>query len=290
MTHIIFSIYHKETKSPTDRSYLCSLDWSNPKAVKSLLTDGRVSGLSRRGNQLWVGVGTGVKRFDLKTKKFAPRQITHPLINQTHSIHATKDKLYLCSTGLDLLLVFDHQGKLLQTWHPKHGKSLDHIAKKDYRLIDYKKTGHNFHHVNHVTSNDKYVFVNCGKTSTIHQLTHDLDLVKKVKLETLDSPFTITHDGLLQGDWLVLTESNGFLWKWNYKTGVIKKIPLATKWLRGLAVHQNNYIIGLTSTEKNAPSRILQTDFSGTKIKEVKLKCPIQPPMVYSVVPFHEGI
>lgn len=292
--NVLFSMYHRETKSPKDQSYLCSFDWNKAKddsivQPQLLLADGRVSGLYRYDNTLWCCIGTGIRQYDIISKTFNSKVITHPLINQMHSLHVTSDRIYLTSTGMDLLLIFDHAGNLLNSWHPEHKTNRSHIEPKDYREVPYKETGHNIHHLNHVVCNDEYIFVNCGKTATIFQLTHNLKLVKAKRFRTTDSATYITHDGLIIGDEIIFTEACGVIWRWNFRINKVSKLDVAAAWLRGLSIYKGTYILGVTSPDHDHHSKIVQTSSEGKTIKSVKLDCPFQP-MVYSVIPCNETI
>jgi len=274
---IIFSAYPCHTKNPNDPSIIGII---TDDKISYHRTNGRLSGLCLSNNQIIAcqkdGIATINKNLQIN------KLFSHKLLNQMHGIAATDDHIYVCSTGLDLLLKFDKSGNLLSHWHPD-GKTLDDFKLSDYRYQNYHNLGTNKHHLNNVLIYDDNIFICCGKTKTYYQLDNNFNVINKLMLPN-DGERHIAHDGVIEGNSLWFTDSSGKLFKWNYKENKVESFKLPWSWVRGLCAFKDDFLVGISSVGKSQPKISIITKY-GEEIKSWLINCKlINEPQIYSIV------
>lgn len=284
--NIYFSIYDRHTKPPADKSYICKFTWppqSKTIKVSSFIGDGRISGLSKHNHKLITCCGSAITSFNLKNYKYSRPLFTNRLLNQLHSVFVEHNIIYVCSTGLDLLLKFDDSGKLLGGWNPKFNKNLSVYKNRDFRNLYYKNTGfYSQYHINHVLVYQNHIYVLAGMEHQYYKLNRNFDVMDKIIMRKEEGQ--ILHDGIVQNNHIIFTGSNGYLYKWHLENDKLEILKIANRWIRGLCSIGNTFLVGKSHDDGQQPS-ILQINENGKILKIVKLITPMKSPQIFSIIP-----
>ena len=280
---MLFSVYPCHTKSPKDRSCICEVDYNNANngdviSPKCYFSDGRVSGLSRH-NRIYACSGTGISLFN---KSFI-QLMSHKMFNQMHSLFVDDSRIFVTSTGLDLLLVFCKSTyNLIGSWHPVYGK--DYMpTDKDYRLLNCSNLGTNILHVNHVLCHGDNIYVSCGKSRKYYVLGSNFTTKQIIHCTNNNDP-GIIHDGLFVGNSLYFTETNGVIHTYDFDTRKLESKNIGHRWIRGLRYSNGTFYVGASATDKPNPS-VLQLNDKLKVVKKVDFNINgIAKPQIYSII------
>lgn len=274
MTKLSFSVYPCHTSSPSDPSVLCTMEWPSNKIAITKFNK-KLSGMCKKGPNTIACIGDGISTLD------GDQSVTHNLMNQLHSVFCDGDLTYVCSTGLDLLLVFKNN-KLIKTWHPDHGTDLSWLEKMDYRNKNYRTLKINKHHVNHVFVHDGNIYVCCGKAQRYYVLDSDLNVISSTKVVSTED---IMHDGVVVDDKVWFTRTDGSIM--SFKIGdnkITDVINIKEKWIRGLVVLENgNFVVGASSVDK--PPQMIEFTKDGSIVNKQVLDIKgVALPQIYSIL------
>lgn len=287
---MLFSVYPCHTKSPLDESCICEVNYNklinnSISRPKHYYVNKRVTGLFKNENLILANIGVNIASFNNKlvTNLFSSRYF-----NQVHSIYADNEHIYVTSTGLDLLLVFDYKGNLIRSWHPKYGK--DYLPEyRDYRLLNSNSLGTNIYHLNHVFIYDNNIYVSCGKSKTYHILSGCLTELEKIPCKNFGEA-DIIHDGIILNNKLHFTQTSGHIHIINLNDMSEECIDIKHRWIRGLKYSNNKFYIGTSATDKPYPS-IIELNENFTITKNVKFNIQLSKnnsinlqPQIYSII------
>ena len=162
------------------------------------------------GNILTVCSTTEIFQLDLQAGRVI-RKLTHPKMNDVHHVHAIRDdKVIVVSTGLDSLLELTWDGDLTNSWSLSQ-KGADMLSDDlDYRLVESTKP-HEVH-PNFVFHSEDEMYVTRFKQK-------DAVCVTNPKMPTFHISRGNVHDGVVQGNNVWFTTTNGWVVAHNRETG-----------------------------------------------------------------------
>ncbi len=154
---------------------------------------------------LWLPTDTEVYKLHYPSLEVLT-VISHPFFHNIHSVNVYDEKVYVSSTGLDLVAVFDYEGNLLERLNTE-GKELWHRFSEDvdYRLV-YSTRPHDSH--------PNFVFMLDGQpwvTRCRQQDAVNLDNVSESIELTIPEKRISVHDGVLFENNLYFTSVDGYI-------------------------------------------------------------------------------
>jgi len=168
------------------------------------------TGLHVTKKYIYIGSHMAVFIFDRKLKRVV-NVLTHRLMSDVHGICFHNNKLYVTSTAIDTLLVFDKDFSLQATF-PLSKQSIIHklfFKFKDYRFISKKITGLHHYHLNDVYVYGENIYLTSkddvkGRKGCFIKMDMNYKEIEYISRYELDGP----HDGILVNNNYYLTEGN----------------------------------------------------------------------------------
>ena len=157
------------------------------------------------GDILWLPTDTEVYKLKYPSLEVLT-VISHPCFHNIHSVNVFDGKVYITSTGLDLVAVYDTEGELLELINAE-GKDLWHrfSEEEDYRLI-HSTRPHDCH-PNFVFSWKGEAWVTRCKQQdavNLHNIEEQIEL-------TIPEKRISVHDGVLFKDKVYFTSVDGYI-------------------------------------------------------------------------------
>lgn len=223
-------------------------DSSRPDIIKDIPEIGTVYKAATLVDKLaFVCTTTELIVYDAQTWKEKQR-ISSPLFNDLHHVLPnSKGNYWVANTGLDNVIELDSEANVLNRYCTCAGEVPKSFADIDYRSVVSTKP--HVTHPNYVFTIDNELYVTRFKQKDAICLT-----------DTNRRPFQVRagniHDGLVNGDLLFFTSTNGWVTAFNIKSGAIEleldlntlyksKEPLG--WCRGIEVLENgNLVVGFS--------------------------------------------
>lgn len=206
------------------------------------------------GEKLWLPTDTEVRLYSLKNFKHL-KTFSHPCFHNIHSVALHDDKLYVTSTGLDMVVILDKENGEILEYINTEGKPLWHRFSRD---IDYRKeysTRPHDCHPNFVYWMDGEPWVTrCTQEDTISLYNTG----KAIDLSGPDKEISI-HDGIVRGDEVYFTSVDGCLIVLDIKTKRVKETIEVFKyqgygglrgWCRGLHLDGDIFYMGFSRVRK----------------------------------------
>jgi hypothetical protein len=193
-------------------------------------------------NTLWLPTDTEI--FKLSYPQLDLQGIiSYPFFHNIHAINVFDGKVYVSSTGLDLVAVLDLEGEILELFNAE-GKDLWHrfSKDKDYRL-EHSTRPHDCH--------PNFIFMLDGQPWVTRCRQQDavcLDNISQ-KIEITDPKKRISvHDGIVHKDKLYFTSVDGYIIVVDPETKKITEEINVLKllnneklgWARGLTISQSD--------------------------------------------------
>ncbi len=156
---------------------------------------------SLRGEWLYACMPTEVVRCRLSDMRIES-VLTHPTFNDLHHVLALEDQMLICNTGIDLLQAFDYRGNVLWTHNAACTPTWERFSQEvDYRFVPSTKP-HECH-INHVFLYEDKIWL-----TRFHQ--KDAVCISEPD-DTMPIEVGNPHDGLVKGDEIWFTTTNGHL-------------------------------------------------------------------------------
>ena len=205
-------------------------------------------------DKLWLTTDTEVRLYQYPEPTLLTT-FSHPCFHNVHSVAVYRDRLYVTSTGLDMVVVLDKgTGEIVDQLNTE-GKSLWHrfSPDKDYRKL-HSTRPHDCH-PNHIFWIDDEPWVTRCKQEDAVCLT---DLSKRIDISGSDKVISV-HDGHVEGDKVYFSSVDGCLIvadKRSFK--VLETIELykyegfggIRGWCRGLYIQDNLFYLGFSRLRK----------------------------------------
>lgn len=186
-------------------------------------------------------------------------RVTHPLMNDVHSVSCFQEQLLITSTGLDALLRYDlRNNEWLSPIYLGQGtlsERVNELGCSDFRKLH--STGAHHIHPNFVTVLQDRYWVTCGQTGSIWSPSYGfVNLVN-----------TVIHDGVLYGNDLVYSTIDGRLLFCNPDTGELRKTVTPEieerdvynlGWCRGLHFTEDQCFLGFSSSRPSTRQGVFQ--------------------------------
>lgn len=193
------------------------------------------------GDVLWLPTDTEIFKLSYPSLEVLT-VISEPYFHNIHSVNVFDKKVYVTSTGLDLVAVYDEDGTLLEMFNTE-GKALWHrfSAEEDYRLI-HSTRPHDCHPNFVFKWQDEAWVTRCRQQDAVC-----LTNVEK-KMELTDPLNRISvHDGMLFGDLIYFTSVDGMIIVMDPTTQkIVEQFNLVKElnkgelgWARGLSISED---------------------------------------------------
>jgi hypothetical protein len=241
------------------------------------------------GTTLIVPTCTEILFIDIKNF-LIQKTISLPSFNDLHHVNILKDYLYIANTGAECIQVVNFEGRLLNEYPMAKNPTWKSFKEgTDLRFVGPTKPHET--HINHV------FFINEVPWVTRFQQRDAIALHDPSKKINLSFGNGKPHDGLVKGDFIYFTLTDGHIVIINKKTlkdediinlNSISENNLQLGWCRGIEVIDNNAFVGFSRIRKSKfrdygswilhgkkklPARISQYDIIGKKlINEVKIQ------------------
>jgi len=190
------------------------------------------------GDILWLPTDTEIYKLHYPSLEVV-KVISYPFFHNVHSVNVFDDRVYVTSTGLDMVAVLDADGEVIELINTE-GKDLWHrfSEQTDYRII-HSTRPHDCH--------PNFVFIANGKRWVTRCKQQDAvcldDVSEKIEITLVEKRISV-HDGVLYKDKVYFTTVDGFLVATNPATNKredeinllshIKESQLG--WARGLSI------------------------------------------------------
>lgn len=154
---------------------------------------------------LWLPTDTEVYKLSYPELKVLTI-ISHPFFHNIHSVNVFDDRVYVTSTGLDMVAVFDTEGTLIELFNTE-GKEVWHRFSKhqDYRMV-HSTRPHDCH--------PNFVFTWKGKIWVTRCKQQDAvrldDVNEKIEITNPAKRISV-HDGVVFKDKVYFTTVDGYL-------------------------------------------------------------------------------
>lgn len=206
------------------------------------------------GGNLWLATDTEVRLYRYPSLERLATY-SHPCFHNIHSVAVHGEKLYVTSTGLDMVVVLDkHSGAILDQINAE-GKPLWHRFSAD---VDYRKlhsTRPHDCHPNHIfwVDGDPWV-TRCTQEDAVSLG----DFAQRIDVSGSRRPISV-HDGLMHDGKLYFTTVDGTVTIADPATRqVVDVIDLSTMkgfsglrgWCRGLRIQGNICYVGFSRLRK----------------------------------------
>lgn len=193
------------------------------------------------GDTLWLPTDTEVYKLAYPSLT-VELLISHPAFHNIHSVNVFDDKVYITSTGLDLVAVYTTQGELVEMINCQD-KPLWHrfSENEDYRLV-HSTRPHDCH--------PNFVFHWQGKPWVTRCKQQDAVMLgntaQQIELTVPEKRISV-HDGLVFKDKVYFTSVDGFLLIADPETGKLEQeINVLSHlggeklgWCRGLTISED---------------------------------------------------
>lgn len=190
------------------------------------------------GDILWLPTDTEIYKLSYPSLQVL-KVISEPFFHNIHSVNVFDKKVYVTSTGLDLVAVFDEDGELLDMYNTE-GKDLWHRFSKDedYRII-HSTRPHDCHPNFVFKWQDEAWVTRCRQQDAIC-LT---DVDKKMELTDPLNRISV-HDGMVFGEFIYFTSVDGMIIVMDPKTNkIVEQFNLVKAlnkgelgWARGISI------------------------------------------------------
>jgi DNA-binding beta-propeller fold protein YncE len=209
---------------------------------------------SQEPNTLWLSTDTEIRHYQYPSLTLLDT-FSHPCFHNIHSVAVYGERLYVTSTGLDLVAILNkHNGKIEQlinaegkpTWH-RFDQNTDYRKKHSTRPHDchpnYIFWLHGEPWVTRCTQEDAVCLTDFNKRIAIHENDWDLSV----------------HDGIVRGNEVLFSTVDGCIVVVDTDTYKIKEIIKLYQlpgyghirgWCRGLYLQGNLLYIGFSRLRK----------------------------------------
>jgi hypothetical protein len=214
--------------------------------------------------------------------------ISLPVFNDLHHVSVKNGLCYIANTGMEAVQVMDRDGKIVKEWPMAKDPTWKNFDKNsDYRFVGSTKP-HEVH-LNYV------FFIEGEPWCTRFQQRDAVSLKNPDRRIDLNVSAGKPHDGLVAGDYIYFTITDGYLVVVNRHT--LKKVDvvnfneisgknLQLGWCRGLDVIGNQAFVGFSMlrrskfleygswivlNKKRLPARIAQYDLASRKLVQERI-------------------
>lgn len=197
---------------------------------------------------LWLPTDTEIYKYKYPSMELL-KVISYPFFHNIHSVNVFGERVYVSSTGLDLVAVLDTEGNLKKLYNTE-GKDLWHRFSEntDYRLI-HSTRPHDCHPNFVFEWNNKPWVTRCRQQDSVC-----LDNVSDVIPITDQKKRISVHDGIFYKDRVIFTTVDGFLVLVNPETREIEEEINVLEgfngeklgWARGVCVDGDMVYLGFS--------------------------------------------
>jgi hypothetical protein len=176
--------------------------------------------------------------------------ISHPTFNDLHCVKVYRRKLYIVNTGLEIVQIFDLNGNC----HEEINVTNQNTWKRFNLNFDYRFVATTKPHLTHVN----YIFFLDGEPWVTRFQQGDAvalnNFNRRINLSIKDS-MGKPHDGLIKGDYIYFTLTDGFVVIVNRISLIIEKVINLNKllnndiqlgWCRGIEVANGKLYVGFS--------------------------------------------
>ncbi|MDH5377435.1 MAG: hypothetical protein OEX00_03830 [Gammaproteobacteria bacterium] len=206
------------------------------------------------GKNLWLPTDTEIRLYSYPELKLQ-KTFSHPCFHNIHSVNVHENRLYVTSTGLDMVVVLDKDSGEILEYLNAEGKETWHRFSED---VDYRKV----HSTRPHDSHPNFVFWNRGKpwvTRCTQEDAVDLtDVNSRIDISGPDKEISV-HDGIVVGDKVYFTSVDGYIIIGDLNTHeTLESINLnefenygpVRGWCRGLHVEGDTFYLGYSLLRK----------------------------------------
>ncbi len=255
--------YKQEEGFKFEKAFIQELDWNSGKITKELLyvsppehcgenaTQQAKTG-TIWGDKLIVPTNTEILFVDLQTLDIE-KTISLSSFNDLHHVNVSDNKIYLANTGLEMVQILSFDGELLEEVPQASTPTWERFDKKtDYRF--YGSTKPHEVHLNHV------FFIDRQPWCTRFQFRDAINIYAPSKRIDLHVSNGMPHDGLVIGDYIYFTITDGFLVVANKNTCQREAVYDLNKlsgedkqlgWCRGVHIDGNHAYVGFSRLRKS---------------------------------------
>lgn len=205
------------------------------------------------GSELWLAMDTEIRLYSYPALDLI-KTFSHPCFHNVHSLAVREDKLFVTSTGLDMVVILDKQsGEIIEMVNAQD-KPVWHRFSAD---VDYRK----FHSTRPHDCHPNYVFwvddqpwvTRCTQEDAVSLS----DMSKRIDIS--GSKNISVHDGIVKGDYVYFTSVDGCIAIADkYSHQVIETIELSSMsgygslrgWCRGLYLSGDVFYVGFSRLRK----------------------------------------
>ena len=206
------------------------------------------------GNNLWLSTDTEIRCYSYPGLELL-KIYSHPCFHNIHSVAVHGEKLFVTSTGLDMVVILDKKNGSIISYHNAEGKDTWHRFDSGF---DYRK----IHSTRPHDCHPNYVFWINGEPWITRCTQEDA-----VQLSNLNNRIDISgptktisvHDGIVKGDHVYFTSVDGCIVIADINTNkVLETFNVTTLkgygglrgWCRGLFITNNIIYLGFSRLRK----------------------------------------
>ncbi len=218
----------------------------------------RFTGGCPHGGKWYQASGTEIVVYQPGTWQIE-RVISHPSFHDLHGITVVDDAFVVVNTGLDMMQFLGPDGQVVRECNLASVPTWERFDRStDYRRVVSTKP-HEIHPNHAVRIDGEWWVTRCLKSDAININNPE---------DRIDIGVGNPHDGVIRGDFIYFTTTNGHLAIANVATRKIEEIidlnklnPHGTKigWCRGLEVEGDQAYVGFTRIRHSKWSGVFQT-------------------------------
>ena len=206
------------------------------------------------GDRLWLPTDTEIRLYDRSSFKLL-KVFSHPCFHNIHSVALNDDKLYVTSTGLDMVVILNKENGEIIEYINAEGKPVWHRFSRD---VDYRKmhsTRPHDCHPNFVYWMDGEPWITrCTQEDTVSMYSPE----KIIDLSGPDKEISV-HDGIVRDNDVYFTSVDGCLIVLDMRTKKVKETIEVFKydgygglrgWCRGLYLDGDIFYMGFSRLRK----------------------------------------
>jgi len=206
------------------------------------------------GNELWLSTDTEIRHYSYPNLDLLSTY-SHPCFHNIHSVAVHDERLYVTSTGLDMVVVLNKYSGDIISYQNAEGKPTWHRFLSDFDYRKIHSTRPHDCHPNYVfwISNEPWV-TRCTQEDAV-QLS---DTSNRIDISGPDKEISV-HDGIVKGEYVYFTSVDGCIVVADINTKeVIETINIydlkgyggLRGWCRGLYMTDDIVYIGFSRLRK----------------------------------------